>query len=173
MSASQDPVHFPSVHHPVKGHEFASWGTTSGPEAVRAFQKVLLVDGLQHLADGILDHSVLERRYPYRAASLPLSFGCGHVGWADAGIALAFSRLCRFSRFSCSFRPLLLLRDPIHPYRPILADAVVGPLQAPAHLSDAPRVKPGPSGSRCARSTTFISSGDRFSDVDASVMVPS
>jgi len=41
-------------------------GTTSGPEAVRAFQKVLLVDGLQHLADGILDHSVLERRYPYR-----------------------------------------------------------------------------------------------------------
>ncbi|HEY5282965.1 MAG TPA: hypothetical protein VIM14_09265 [Polyangia bacterium] len=26
-------------------------GTPSGPEAVRAVQKVLLVDGLQHLAD--------------------------------------------------------------------------------------------------------------------------
>jgi hypothetical protein len=53
------------MHYPVKGSNRVV-GTPSGPEAVRAVQKVLLVDGLQHLADGILDHSVLERRYPYR-----------------------------------------------------------------------------------------------------------
>ena len=28
-------------------------GTPSGPEAVRAVQEVLLVDGLQYLADGV------------------------------------------------------------------------------------------------------------------------
>jgi hypothetical protein len=50
----QNPVHFPPVHHPVKGSNRVV-GTPSGPEAVRAVQKVLLVDGLQHLADGILD----------------------------------------------------------------------------------------------------------------------
>ncbi len=47
---------FPSVRHPVKGTNRVV-GTTSGPEAVRAFQKVLFLDGLQHLADGIVDHS--------------------------------------------------------------------------------------------------------------------
>jgi hypothetical protein len=58
-------VHFPSMHHSVKGSNRVV-GATPGPEAVRAVQKVLLVDGLQHLADGVLDHSVLERRDPYR-----------------------------------------------------------------------------------------------------------
>src|SRR5207253_10961069 len=61
----EDPPHFTLIHTALQGAHGVV-GTAPGSEAIRALQKVLLVDGLQHLAHGVLDHFVLERRHPNR-----------------------------------------------------------------------------------------------------------
>jgi len=112
-----------------------------------------------NLADGILDHSVLERRYPYRPRSCHV-FGMWtrRMGLMPV-FGLAFSRFVQILQVSCSFRPYcsFVTHPPLPPHP---CGRGGRPAPAPAHLSDAPASETVPSGSRCARSTTFISSGD-------------
>lgn len=68
--------------------------------------------------------------------------------------------------------PVLLLRDPIHAHRRILAHAVIGSFQG-RHIGRCASEWNRPSGSRCARSTTSSSSGDMLPNVEALDMVPS
>jgi hypothetical protein len=73
---------------------------------------------------------------------------------------------------SLQLLPVLLLRDSIHAYRSILPTAAIGPLQG-WHI-DQMRQRVEPSFGFALRSaTTFNSSGDMFSNVDALAMVPS
>ena len=83
----KNPVHFAPARHPVKGADRVVSAST-GSKTIRAFQKVLLVDGLQHFTQGVLYDLVLERTevrflprsVPYLAEMpngrvRPLSFG--------------------------------------------------------------------------------------------------
>jgi hypothetical protein len=83
----KNPVHFAPARHPVKGADRVVSAST-GSKTIRAVQKVLLVDGLQHFTQGVLYDLVLERTevrflrrsVPYLADMpngrvRPLSFG--------------------------------------------------------------------------------------------------
>ena len=113
MSGLEDPPHLAPVHDPLQGAHGVV-GTASGPEAIRAVQKVLLVDGLQHLAHGVLDHLVLERRDANRPC-LPL--GLGDVDTSDRLMAVPLGLQPRVQVLEVGLQvlPVLLLGDPIHP----------------------------------------------------------
>jgi hypothetical protein len=101
-------------------------GAASGPKAIRAVQKVLFVDGLQQLAQGVLDEFVLERRDAQRAR---LTFSFGDVDPSDRLMAVAFrlQPLEQFLQVAQQVLPVVLLGDPIHAYRRIRTEAVIGP----------------------------------------------
>ena len=67
------PLYLAPVYDLVQG-AYRVMGTASRPKAIGAIQEVLLVDDLQHLAYGVLDQLVLERRNPNRPR-LPLPLG--------------------------------------------------------------------------------------------------
>jgi len=104
-------------------------GTASGPEAVRAVQKVLLVDRFQYLTHGVLDQFVLERRDPNRSRLPPF---LRDVDPSDRlmAISLRLHAGVQVLEISLQILPVRLLRDPIHAHRRILAHAVIGPLQS-------------------------------------------
>ena len=104
-------------------------GTAPGPEAVRAVQKVLLVDRLQHLAHGVLDQLVLERRDPNRPR-LPSVLRDEDASDRLMAIALRLHPRVEILEVSLQVLPVRFLRDPIHAHRRILAHAVIGPLQS-------------------------------------------
>ena len=100
-------------------------GTAPGPKTVGAVQEVLLVDGLQHRTHGVLDDLVLERRYAQRPR---LAVVLRNVDPPDrlVTIALRPQPLVQVLDVSGQVLPVLLLRDPIHSDRRILALPVVG-----------------------------------------------
>ena len=112
------------MHDPVQGAK-GVMGAPSGPEAIRTVQKVLLVHRLQHLADGVLDQLVLERRYPNRPR-LPLCLR--DVDPSDRLMAIPLRPQPRMEVLESRLQvpPIRLLRDPIHTHRRILALASVG-----------------------------------------------
>ena len=112
-------------------------GAASGSEAIRTVQEVLLVDGLQHLAHGVLDQLVLERR-DANWPRLPLGFG--DVDTSDRLMAIPLRLQPRVQVLEVRLQALsvLLLGDPIHPYRRVCTLAAIGSLAGPAHRSDAP-----------------------------------
>src|SRR5215475_3244019 len=59
----EHPLHLTPVYDLVQGAHRVM-GTASWPKAIGAPQKILLVDGLQDFAHGVLDHLGLERRHP-------------------------------------------------------------------------------------------------------------
>src|SRR5262249_27174335 len=100
-------------------------GTTPGAEAIRALEKVLLVDGLQHLAYSILDHFVLERRNPNRPC---LALGLRDVHPSDRLVAvpLRLQPCMPVLKVGLQGMPILLLRDAIHSYRRLGTLAAIG-----------------------------------------------
>ncbi len=103
-------------------------GTTLRSEAMRAVQEVLLVNRFQHLAHGVLDEFVLERRDPNRPR---LTLFLWDVDTSDRlmAIALCLHPLVQVTEISLQVLPVLFLRDSIHAYRCILPAATIGPLQ--------------------------------------------
>ncbi len=112
------------MHDPVEGAN-GVMGAAMGPEAVRAVQKVLLIDGLQHLSHGVLDQLVLERRDPNRPC---LAVVLRDVDTSDRLVAISLRHhpLVQVAEVVLQGLPVLLLRDPIHTHRRILAHASIG-----------------------------------------------
>ena len=103
-------------------------GAASGPEAVRAVQKVLLVDRLQHLAHGVLDQLVLERRDANRPR-LPLRFGDVDTSDRLMAVPLRLQPPVQVLEVRLQALPVLLLGDPIHPHRRVPTLAAIGALK--------------------------------------------
>ena len=101
-----------------------------------------------------------DRRDPQSAASCPGSFGMWtrRIGWCRYRFVL--QPLVQVPEVRLQVLPVLLLRDPIHAHRRILAHAGRRPAPGPAHRSDAPVSGTVPRVRVCARSTTFRSPGD-------------
>jgi hypothetical protein len=109
-------------------------GAALESEAVRAVQEVLLVDRLQHFAQGVLDELVLERRDPNRPRLSPF---LRNVDTSDRLMAIAFRLhpLVQVPKVFLQILPVLFLRNPIHAHRllgstlPPLTHAVISSLQ--------------------------------------------
>ena len=124
MSASSIQLHLAPVNHLVQSSD-GRLGIPSRPEAEGAVQKVLLVDGLQHVTHGALDHLVLKRRNPNR--SCPTSvFGDVHPTNRLMPIPLGPQPGAQVLKIALQVLPILVLGDPIHPDCRILADTPVG-----------------------------------------------
>jgi hypothetical protein len=123
----ENPVHLTLVYGPVEGPH-GVMGAAPGPEAVRAVQEVLLVDRLQHLAQGVLDPLVLERRNPNRPRLPPF---LRDVDTADRlmAISLRLHPCVQVLEVSLQILPVLFLRDSIHTHCSIFTGAAVGALQ--------------------------------------------
>src|SRR5215831_1306751 len=88
----------------------------SGSEAIQALEKVLLVNGLQHLAYGVLDHFILERRDANRPR---LALALGDVDPSDGlmAVPLGLQPCVQVLEVRLQALSILLLRDPIHAHR--------------------------------------------------------
>src|SRR5262245_1707998 len=89
-----EPPHLTLSHNPLQGAH-GVLGTASRSEAIRALEKVWLVDGLQHRAHGVLDPCILERRdanRPRRALAL------GEVNPSDGLMAIPLGLQPRVQR---------------------------------------------------------------------------
>ena len=104
-------------------------GVALRPEAVGAVTKVLLVDGLPHLAHRVLDDLVFDRRDPNRPR-LARFLGDVHTPDRLMPPSLGLQPQVQVQQPRPQVPPVLLLRDSIHTHRRILAETVVGPLQA-------------------------------------------
>ena len=124
----KDPVHLALVYDPGEGPH-GVMGTASGSEAMRAVQKVLLVDRLQHLAQGALDKLVLERRYPDRPRLSPF---LRDVATSDRLMAISFRLHPRVQILEVLLQvpSVLLLRHSIHSYRCTLSCTTVSTFQS-------------------------------------------
>src|SRR5262249_53787916 len=121
-----EPPHLTLSHNPLQGAH-GVLGTASRSEAIRALEKVWLVDGLQHRAHGVLDPFILERRdanRPRRALAL------GEVNPSDGLMAIPLGLQPRVQRLEIRLSALSvwLLRDPIHAHRRRCTLATLGPL---------------------------------------------
>ncbi len=122
------------MYDPVQGAH-GVMGTAPGPEAIGAVQKVLLVDRFQHLAHGVLDQLVLERRDPNRPC-LALFLRDVDTPHRLMASSLRLHPGVQVLEVCLQILPIRFLRDPIHPHRyseaslPSPAHAVVGPLQS-------------------------------------------
>ena len=170
MSASRIQFTSPRKHHLIQSSD-GLMGMPARPEAKGAVQKVLLVDGLQHVTHGALDDLVLKRRNPTR--SCPTSvFGDVHPTDRLMPIPLGPQPGVQVLKILLQVLPILVLGDPIHPDCRILSAYSSRRPPAPAHPGDAPVNGTRPSGSLRARSTTFRIAGDMSPDVNAPVMCP-
>ena len=106
----------------------ASWAPPSGPKAVRAFHKVLLVHRLQHLAHCLLNYLVLHRRYPYRPRP-SASLGDVHSPQRLMPVPLLLQPLVQLHEIRLKLLPVVLLAHPIHPYRRVTTQTMKGTLQ--------------------------------------------
>jgi hypothetical protein len=99
-------------------------GTASGPKAIRAVQKVLLVNGLQHLAHRILDQLVLECGNPQGPC---FAIVLGNVNTSDRLVTIAFrlQPLVQILHVGQQVLPVILLGDLIHAHRSILTLSVI------------------------------------------------
>ncbi len=84
------------MHDPVQGAN-GVMGTALRPKAIRAVQKVLLVDCFQHFAHDVLDELVLERRDPNRPR---LALALRDVDTSDRLMAISL-RLHLFYKLAC------------------------------------------------------------------------
>ena len=127
MSASRIQFNSPWSPGPVQGADRVV-GARAGPKAVRTVQEVLLVDGLQHLAQSILDHLVLECRYAQRPR---LAIVLRDVDTSDrlVTIALRPQPLVQALEVVPQVLSVVFLRDPIHADRRVLTLAVERPVQ--------------------------------------------
>ena len=91
-------------------------GPAARPEALGALQAVLLGDDLPHLAYGVLDPRVLERRHPTRPR-LPLSLGAMDTSERLLAVLLRFQPCVEPLEMRCPRPPVWLLRAPSHAYR--------------------------------------------------------
>jgi len=124
----QYPVHLASSDDSVQSTE-SIMGTALRSEAVRAVQELPLVDRLQYLTQRVLDDLVLDRRDPNRPR-LARFLGDVHTPDRLMPPSLGLQPRVQVLQPRPQVPPVFLLRDSIHPHRRILAEAVVGPLQA-------------------------------------------
>ena len=99
-----------------------------GSEAVRAVNEDRLVDGLQHLAHGLLDHLVLDGRDADGPCAARL---LGNVHTPDGLVPPSHRTqpLMQTAHVGLELLPILLLRDAIHADRRLLAQAAEGALE--------------------------------------------
>ncbi len=123
----EDPPHLALVYDLLQGAH-GTVGTAPGPKPIRAASEVLLVDGFEYLAHGVLDHFVLERRHPNRPC---LALGLWEVPPSERLVAVPLRLQPRMQVLEVALQglPLLLLRDAIHPHRRIGTLAARGSLQ--------------------------------------------
>ena len=100
-------------------------GDIMGPETKGAVQKVLLIDGLQHVAHGALDDLILQRRYPNRSGPTSV-FGDVHPTDRLMPIPLGLQPGVQVLEIPLQVPPLLVLGHSIYPDCRILADTPVG-----------------------------------------------
>jgi hypothetical protein len=91
-------------------------GAASRSKALGAPKEILLVNGLQHLPHGVLDHLVLERRHPNRPR-LPVTFGDMDTSERLMAVPLRLQPCVQTLEMRFQLPPGLLLRDSIHAYR--------------------------------------------------------
>src|SRR5215471_8420077 len=99
-------------------------GTPPRPEAIRAVQEVLFVEGLQDLAQGVLDNLVLEGGDPQRTR-LTLLFRDVDPSDRLMTPALRPQPLVQPPQVLRQVLPVAILRNPIHADRRPRAEAVV------------------------------------------------
>jgi hypothetical protein len=122
-----DPPHLTPIDDPLQGAH-GLMGMASGPEAIRALHKVLLVDDLQHFAYGVLDQRVLERRHAY-GPCLSLSLREVHPSDRLMTVPRVLQPGVQALEVRLQVLSVRLLRDPIHAPRRIWTLAVKGALQ--------------------------------------------
>jgi hypothetical protein len=103
-------------------------GAAFGPEAMRTVQKVLFINGSQHLPHRVLDQFVLERGNANRPS---LTLALGDVDASDGlmAVLLALQPRVQILEVRLQVLPVLRLCDPIHAHRRRTALAMVGPFQ--------------------------------------------
>jgi hypothetical protein len=123
----EDPPHLAPLRVPLQRTNGVV-GAAPGPEAVRAFQQGLLVDGFEHLAYGVLDHLVLECREADRPR---LALSLGDVDPSDGlmAVLLCLQPCVQILEGCLQILPILFLGDPIHPYRRIGTLTAIGSLE--------------------------------------------
>jgi len=97
------------------------------PEAIRAVQKVLLVDCLQYHRHRLLKHLVFKRRYPYRADFRPVPFRNVHAPHRRRSVGVSGLRSVeQLLEIALQLSRILLRRLAIHSHRAVLAHAPIG-----------------------------------------------
>ena len=89
-------------------------GTAPGPEAIRAVQTVLRLQGHHHLTPGVVDQRVLARREAQRPG-LPLGRGDGHPAERLMAVPLRPQPLVQVWEICLHVLPVLCLGAPLPP----------------------------------------------------------
>src|SRR5207245_1721536 len=124
----QYPLDLAPVDRSVQGTK-GVMGLALRPEAVRAVQELLLVDGFQYLAHRVLDDLIFDRRDPNRPR-LARFLGDVHTPDRLMPPLLGPQPRVQVRQPEPQVLPIFLLRDSIHTHRRAPAEPVVGPLHA-------------------------------------------
>ena len=98
---------------------------SSGSEAIRAVQKILLIDRLQHHGDRALQHFVLECRHPNRASLGSIAFGDMHASHRRCVVRSGLGALQQVLQVLLQVRCVLLRVLAVHAPRAVLARAPI------------------------------------------------